>query len=70
SGALEVSAVDEDLGGPGTQYPFKKSKFLNLNGDDVITQGDPPSGAHSDIFHPHLAWVALRAAGLEGRVPA
>ena len=69
SGAPGVPAADSALGAPGTDYPFKKAKFLNLDGDDVITEGGPPSGAHSDIYHPHVAWAALRAAGLEGRVP-
>jgi hypothetical protein len=32
-----------------------------------VRNGRPPSGAHSDIFHDQLAWVALSAGGLVGR---
>jgi hypothetical protein len=32
----------------------------------VITQGGPPSGAHSDIFHPEVIWAAVCIAGLAG----
>ena len=38
--------------------------FLNVNAADVIRAGGPPSGAHSDIFHPELAALHLSAAGL------
>jgi hypothetical protein len=29
-----------------------------------VCHGKPPSGAHSDIVHPELAWAMLAAAGL------
>jgi len=32
----------------------------------AVTAGPPPSGAHSDIFHPELVWAGLAAAGLVG----
>jgi hypothetical protein len=47
-----------------TRYERRNGGFVNLDGNDVIRQGHPPSGAHSDIFHPELAWAALFAAGL------
>jgi hypothetical protein len=52
------------LGGVGTGYPFKAGEILNLDSSDVVIAGDSPSGAHSDIFHPELAWVAAAAGGL------
>lgn len=35
----------------GTSYPFGKGAILNIDSSAVVKQGDPPSGAHSDIFH-------------------
>jgi len=55
-GAQAVAATDVDLGAVGTGYPFRSSGFLNLNGNDVIRTGDGIAGAHSDIFHPEIAW--------------
>jgi hypothetical protein len=52
------------LGVVGTVYPFKVGEILNIDASEVVTQGDSPSGAHSDIFYPHLAWVAAAAGGL------
>jgi pimeloyl-ACP methyl ester carboxylesterase len=63
-GAQAVEANTVEFGPVGQAYPFAKGKFLNLNGDDLITQGDPPSGAHSDIFYPEIAWAVFRAAGV------
>lgn len=48
----------------GTRYPFAKSAILNVDSSDVVKQGGPPSGAHSDIFHPELAWIVASAAQL------
>lgn len=66
-GAQAVNAVSVPLGPAGHAYDLRRSAFVNLNGDDVIKTGRPPSGAHSDLFHPELAWAALAAAGLTGR---
>jgi hypothetical protein len=33
-----------------------------LNGDFLITKGDPPAGAHSDIFYDEIGWVVLLAS--------
>jgi hypothetical protein len=63
-GAQAVDAAAAALGKPGTTYPFSSGKWCNLDGNKVIVNGGPPSGAHSDIVHPHTAWVALAAAGL------
>ncbi|MBO9648253.1 MAG: hypothetical protein J7605_07055 [Variovorax sp.] len=63
-GAQAVSAVVQPLAQPGQKYPFAKGKWLNLDGNTVIVHGGLPSGAHSDIAHPHTAWAALAAAGV------
>jgi hypothetical protein len=63
-GAQAVSAMPATLAPPGAAYPFAKGKWVNLDGNDVIIHGQLPSGAHSDIVHPHTAWAALGAAGL------
>jgi hypothetical protein len=63
-GAQAVDAPTVELGPPGTSYDLPPRRFLNLAGDQVIFRGKPPSGAHSDIFHPELAWAAIAAAGL------
>ncbi|MCW2649127.1 MAG: hypothetical protein QOE41_4351 [Mycobacterium sp.] len=61
-GAYNVES--QILGLTGTAYPFKPGTILNLDSSDVVTQGNSPSGAHSDIFYPQLAWVAAAAGGL------
>ncbi|OBH60281.1 alpha/beta fold hydrolase [Mycobacterium sp. E2479] len=57
-------AAPQPLKGTGSEYPFETGKILNLDASDVVTQGNSPSGAHSDIFYPQLAWVAAAAGGL------
>ena len=63
-GAQAVDATVAALGPVGTGYPFQKGRFVNLDGNAIINRGGPPSGAHSDIFHPELVWAGLAAAGL------
>jgi hypothetical protein len=63
-GAQAVDATVASLGPVGTGYPFQKGRFVNLDGNAIINRGGPPSGAHSDIFHPELVWAGLAAAGL------
>jgi hypothetical protein len=63
-GAQAVGAIAEPLALPGKQYPFKKGAWLNLDANKVIIHGGMPSGAHSDIAHPHTAWAALAAADI------
>ena len=63
-GAQAVEARTLPLAAPGGMYPFSKGGWLNLDGNEVIIHGSLPSGAHSDIVHPHTAWAALAAAGI------
>ncbi len=63
-GAQAVEAAQASFGPVGQAYALAKGKFLNLNGNDLITQGDPPSGAHTDIFYPEIAWAVLQASGV------
>jgi hypothetical protein len=65
-GAQAVQATVAALGPVGSGYPFQPGRFVNLDGNAVITRGRPPAGAHSDIFHPELVWAGLAAAGLVG----
>jgi hypothetical protein len=61
-GAQAVGAIAGELSPPGKKYLFQKGAWLNLDGNKVIIHGGLPSGAHSDIIHPHTAWAALAAA--------
>jgi hypothetical protein len=63
-GAQAVDATVVTLAPVGSTYPFQRGRFLNLDGDAIVNRGGPPSGAHSDIFHPELIWAGLAAAGL------
>jgi hypothetical protein len=65
-GAQAVDATVADLGPVGSGYAFRPGRFVNLDGNAIVTVGPPPSGAHSDIFHPELVWAGLAAAGLVG----
>lgn len=65
-GAQAVGAVLRELGpaGPPTTYPFASGKPINIDASEIVRLGGPPSGAHSDIVHPELAWVVVQSAGL------
>jgi hypothetical protein len=63
-GAQEVAAASAYVGPVGTAYAFSPSGFLNLDCNKLIKDGHRPSGAHSDIIHPELGWMAVAAAGL------
>ena len=63
-GAQAVTADEAILGPVGAAYPFQAGGFVNLDGDDIVKVGGPPSGAHGDIFHPEIAWATLTAAGI------
>lgn len=63
-GAQAVGAEEEPLKRVGQKYSLAPGKFLNLDGKDIVATGGPPAGAHSDIFHPEIAWAMLSAAGL------
>jgi hypothetical protein len=45
--------------------PFPTSGCVSVDASSVVRHGGPPTGAHSDICHPELARVVLRA----GRIP-
>ncbi|HEY7052868.1 MAG TPA: serine-threonine protein kinase [Mycobacterium sp.] len=49
---------------PGSHYDFTGKKLVNIDAQQVVREGRPPSGAHSDIIHDELAWVVLDAGGL------
>jgi hypothetical protein len=61
-GAQAVKGTTESVKAVGRPYQLVKGEFLNLNGNELITKGDPPSGAHSDIFYDEIAWVLLLAS--------
>jgi hypothetical protein len=63
-GAQAVDAKNVPLSNAGASYELETGKWLNLDGNMVIINGGPPSGAHSDIVHPQTAWAALAAAGI------
>ncbi len=63
-GAQAVAAGELPIGPVGQPYQLTAGRFTNLNGDEVISQGGPPAGAHSDVFHPEVVWAAVSAAGL------
>lgn len=54
----------EPIGAVTTKYSFVKGAILNVDASAIVTKGGPPSGAHSDIFYPELAWIVASAAGL------
>jgi hypothetical protein len=62
-GAQAVSAKHDTLqaAGPGAAYQFRDQQALNIDSSDIVCNGGPPSGAHSDIVHPELTWVVLKA---------
>ncbi|MEO6866117.1 MAG: serine/threonine protein kinase, partial [Gemmatimonadaceae bacterium] len=63
-GAQDSGATEAVLGDVGTSYSFGIGAFVNLDANAIITQGGPPSGAHSDIVHPEIAWAVFAAARL------
>ncbi len=60
----QKGAAEFGLNDAGTAYDFGGARLVNINAARVVKNGTPPSGAHSDICHPELAWVVLSAAGL------
>jgi hypothetical protein len=54
---------DRDLGPVSEEYALRAGTVYNLECSQIISQGGPPSGAHSDISHPevaHAVWAAAR----------
>jgi hypothetical protein len=66
-GAQAVNAKGESIREIGHPYGFSSGTFLNLDGNQVITAGEPPSGAHSDIFHPEIAWAVVCASNVAAK---
>lgn len=52
----------------GEAYSLEAGSFYRVNGSAVIadTSQSPFSGAHSDIRHPEIAWLAVAAAATHG----
>ncbi len=63
-GAQAVNAAQVTLKNTGQRYTFAIGQFTNIDASAVVSHGDPPSGAHSNIVHPELGWAMLSAAGL------
>lgn len=62
---LGSAAQDMFVGAVTRQYGFQPGTIYNVDATRVIKDGEPPSGAHSDIAHPeiaHLQWQAATAA--------
>lgn len=65
-GAQGVGALLDSLQ-PATAsaaYRFRDGQALNVDASDIVCHGDSQSGAHSDIIHPEVTWLVLRAAGV------
>lgn len=43
---------------------FPRAGCVSVDASAVVSRGGPPSGAHSDICHPELARIVLRAGRL------
>lgn len=59
-----VDAATVPLTAVGDTYTFTANRFYNLDSNRIIATGPPPSGAHSDIVHPEIAYAMLAAAGI------
>jgi hypothetical protein len=58
------NSATDSLGSVGQHYQVQPGAILNLNASDIVIKNAGPSGAHSDIFHEELAWVAASAGQL------
>ncbi|MGW4930435.1 hypothetical protein ACWEOH_14900 [Agromyces sp. NPDC004153] len=65
AGAKELTALAT---GARPEPAFAASEIYNLDASDVIAKLDGPAGAHSDIAHSELTWLAWNAA--RSRIPA
>ena len=65
-GAQGVNAQNATLCDVKIPYSFQTGQWTNLDGNQVIVEGGPPSGAHGDIVHPQTAWAALAASKVAG----
>ena len=62
-GAQDVDAGAAMAGPVGTAYALTRGAFVNVDCNAVIRTGGGAAGAHSDLFHPELAWIAALSAG-------
>lgn len=60
----QAGVTEIPLAKVGTRYAFAGPGPVNIDASPVTRTGRPPSGAHSDICHPELAWVVACAGGL------
>ena len=56
--------VPRECAAAGSSYRLAPGRFTNIDATSVIVAGGLPSGAHSDILHPEVAWLVVTAAGL------
>ena len=64
NGAQGVHAPVVAIRPAGARYEFVPGGVLNIDASEVVRNGPPPSGAHSDILHPEVTWLVLAAGGL------
>ncbi len=57
-----LDIVDLKMLSATSVYDFRPERIHNLDAGGVICEGDPPSGAHSDIAKPEVAHVVWSAA--------
>jgi hypothetical protein len=61
-GAQASDAIEKAYVGVGTRLELADRRITNLDANDVIRTGGPPSGAHSDLLHEEIGWALLLAA--------
>lgn len=64
-----LTIVDRDLAALGEAYDLVGGTIYNLECSEVIREGGPPSGAHSDIARPQVAHAVWSAAWAGAGVP-
>jgi hypothetical protein len=64
NGAQGAGAALEGIKPVGARYGFAPGAVLNVDASEVVINGRPPTGAHSDIVHEQLTWLVLAAGGL------
>ena len=64
NGAQGVGATLEAIRPVGGRYGFAPGAVLNVDASEIVRNGRPPTGAHSDIIHPEVTWVVRAAGGL------
>jgi hypothetical protein len=65
-GAQEVAGERVVVKPVRGSYSFGPRRFVNLDCNALIKDGPWPMGAHSDIVHDELGWVAASMAGVTG----